>query len=98
MQKERSLEEFPVDKLSQDYVKPDFSIYNKNGDLAAIADAKSGAIVFDDQAKGLIQVAAKYTTSKTIIYYTPLGNTPIPRNIIDYAKLHKVKVIQIGVK
>ncbi|RXE57785.1 RHS repeat-associated core domain-containing protein, partial [Acetivibrio mesophilus] len=91
-------ETFPVKNLGQKSVKPDYSIYNTNGELSAIGDAKSGAIVFDDQAKGFVQVAAQQTTSKTVIYYTPLGNTPIPRELMAYAAQNNVKIIQVGVK
>jgi RHS repeat-associated protein len=95
-------EPFAVDKNSRT-VKPDYSIYSKNGDLAAIGDAKSGIIKFDDQFKGFVEVAEKQTTSKTIIYYTPTGNTldmlsPEVRKYMEgYAGQHGVKILEIGV-
>jgi hypothetical protein len=91
-------ERFAVDGLGQNSVVPDYSLNDINGNLAAIADAKSGAIAYDDQAMGFIQVAARETTSKTLIYYTPLGDTPIPDALYAYAKEFDVKILQVGVK
>ena len=83
---------------TQKGVKPDYVIYNSKGERIGIADAKSGKkIPFDDQARGFLQVA-KQTKSKTIIYYTPTGDTPIDRQLLDAAKEEKITIKQVGVK
>lgn len=93
---------FTVDRASR-VVKPDYSIYDKTGELCAIGDAKSGAISMDEQFRGFVEIAAK-SKSKTIIYYTPLGNTlsSMPaaarKAIKEYADQNEVKIIEIGVK
>ncbi|MEW6689058.1 MAG: RHS repeat-associated core domain-containing protein, partial [Pseudomonadota bacterium] len=82
---------------ARQYVQPDYTIYNPRGGVAAYADAKTGAsIPFDAQAQGLVKWA-ETTTSKTLIYYTPLGNTPISANLLQYALGHGVRVLQVAV-
>jgi filamentous hemagglutinin len=89
-------ETLPTPELAgQKSVRPDFSIYRPDGRVAAYADAKTGAsIPFDEQAYGFV-LWAKTTTSRTLIYYTPLGNTPISPKLIRFAQLNGVKVTQI---
>ena len=85
------------DVEGKNFVKPDYSIYNTNGYLAAIGDAKTSPIIpYDEQAQGFIK-AAQTTTSKTIIYYTPTGNSEISLDLIDAARSEGIKIIQIGV-
>lgn len=85
------------DVIGKNYVRPDYSIYNTNGKLAAIGDAKTSmAIPFDAQAQGFIK-AAQTTTSKTIIYYTPTGNSTIAPELLRAAQNEGVRIIQIGV-
>jgi hypothetical protein len=74
----------------KNYVKPDYTIYDRSGNAAAYADAKSGAISFDAQAKGLIEWSTT-TKSNTLIYYTPRPTT-IPRSMIQYARDRGVSI------
>ena len=86
------------DVVGKKYVRPDFSIYDTNGNLAAIADAKtSSSIPYDAQAQGLIK-AAQTTKSKTLIYYTPTGNSVIDPRILLEAQDVGVTILQIGVR
>jgi hypothetical protein len=85
-----------VSGLDQDYVQPDYSVYTQDGEIAFLADAKAGAIEFDTQAKGLIQLSQQ-TLSKTVIYYTPDGTTLIPKTLRTYAQASGVEIRQVGV-
>jgi RHS repeat-associated protein len=79
------------------YIRPDYSIYNPRGNVAAYADAKSGASIgLDAQARGLVQWS-RTTTSKTLIYYTPQGTTPISPELLRYAQQNGVRVVQVAV-
>jgi len=79
------------------YVRPDYTIYNPRGNVAAYADAKSGASIgLDPQARGLVQWS-KTTTSKTLIYYTPEGATPISPELLRYAQQNGVRILQVAV-
>jgi filamentous hemagglutinin len=93
-------ERLPTPELVQSgkqYVKPDYTIYNQQGQAAAYADAKTGAsIPFDMQARGLIEWSTT-TRSKTLIYYTPEGTTPISASLLNYARQRGVQVKQVGV-
>jgi hypothetical protein len=80
----------------KEFVKPDYTIYNTKGTVAAYADAKSGAIAFDAQAKGLIKWST-VTESKTLIYYTPQPTT-VPRSMIQYATNRGVTIKVITVR
>ena len=77
-------------------VKPDFTVYDKNLNMVAVADAKtalSGVIPFDDQAKNLVRLAASETTTKTLIYYIPEGINPIiTQDFMDFAIQKGVKI------
>ena len=86
-----------ISGLDQAYVIPDFTVYTGEGNIAYYADAKSGAIAFDTQAQGLINLSSQYSLSKTLIYYTPEGNTLIPQALTDYARARGVAIRQIGV-
>ncbi len=77
-------------------VRPDYTIYNKYDAVAAIADAKSGTIAFDAQAKGFIQIAQQ-TASKTLIYYVPKSVT-LPREMLSAARISGVRIITVVVK
>ena len=78
------------------YVQPDYTIYNQKGNVSAYADAKTGAnIPFDAQSQGLVKWA-QTTTSKTLIYYTPEGNTPINPKLLQYARRHGVRILQVA--
>jgi hypothetical protein len=81
----------------RNYVQPDYSLYNEAGDVAAYADAKAGEFIpFDVQARGLIEWSTT-TRSRTLIYYTPQGTTPIDPNLLVYARNRGVQVRQVGV-
>lgn len=70
---------------------------NTNGQLAAIADAKTSMFIpYDAQAQGFI-LAAQQTTSQTVIYYTPTGNSIIDLRLLDMADQANVTILQIGV-
>jgi hypothetical protein len=89
--------ELQVDVLAPNgiSVRPDYTFYNQ-GQVAAYGDAKAGAIVYDDQAKGLIS-AASQTTSRQVIYYTPTGRTLIPEQLRIFAQTQKVTIKQVRV-
>jgi RHS repeat-associated protein len=81
----------------RNYVQPDYSLYTEHGDVAAYADAKTGEFIgFDAQARGLIEWSTT-TRSKTLIYYTPKGTTPIDPNLLIFARQKGVQVRQVGV-
>jgi len=83
--------------LGKNYVKPDYSIYTQNGQVAAYADAKTGAAIpFDLQARGLVEWSTT-TNSKTLIYYTPEGTTQISPSLLNYARQRGVQIKQVGV-
>ena len=88
---------YTPDVPGKNYVKPDYSIYNTDGQLTAIGDAKTSlTIPYDEQAQGFIK-AAQTATAKTIIYYTPTGKSVIDPNLIAEATREGIKIIQIGV-
>ena len=78
------------------YVKPDYTIWRTRAGVAAYADAKSGAIVFDAQARGLIEWST-VTQSKQLIYYVPKP-TSLPRKMVSYAVQRGVRIRVIVVK
>ncbi|UJB64048.1 hypothetical protein YS110_04350 [Acidovorax sp. YS12] len=83
--------------IRKKYVKPDYTIYTQKGQVAAYADAKTGtSIPFDLQARGLVEWSTT-TKSKTLIYYTPEGTTPINPSLLNYARQRGVQIKQIGV-
>ncbi len=91
-------ESYDVVNLDQATVRPDYSIYNEQDELLAIADAKtSPKIGYDTQAHGFLQVAMQ-TKSRTIIYYTPAGNAKIDSQLMKAAQRAKVTILQVGVK
>ncbi len=91
-------ESYDVVNLDQATVRPDYSIYNEQDELLAIADAKtSPKIGYDTQAQGFLQVAMQ-TKSRTIIYYTPAGNAKIDSQLMKAAQRAKVTILQVGVK
>ena len=78
------------------FVQPDYSIYNPRGNVAAYADAKTGASIgLDAQARGLVKWSTT-TTSKTLIYYTPEGTTPISADLLRYARQNGVRILQVA--
>lgn len=82
----------------RNYVIPDYTIYRQDGKVAAYADAKTGAeIPFDAQARGLIEWSTVSQT-KTLIYYTPTGSTPISPHLLNYARQAGVAIKQVAVK
>ena len=89
-------ERLPTPDVSgRNYVQPDYTIYNPRNNVAAYADAKTGeSIGLDAQARGLVQWS-KTTTSKTLIYYTPDGKTPISANLLRYAQQNGVRIQQV---
>ncbi len=85
------------DIAGKNYVKPDYSIRNYDGRVVVFAEAKSGAeIPFDAQARGLI-TWSRETPTKTLIYYTPDGTTPISPHLLNYARQQGVRIKQVGV-
>jgi YD repeat-containing protein len=85
-------------ELGKKYVKPDYSIYTQKGQVAAYADAKTGAsIPFDLQARGLVDWSTT-TRTRTLIYYTPEGVTPISPSLLNYARQRGVQIRQVGVR
>jgi RHS repeat-associated protein len=91
-------QEHEVTGLDQNVVRPDFSIYDENDELLAIADAKTSSYIpYDDQAKGFIQVAQS-SKSKTIIYYTPSGHADVSSNFTKAASNAGVTIQIVGVK
>ncbi|WP_254459650.1 VENN motif pre-toxin domain-containing protein [Xanthomonas sacchari] len=81
--------------MGKNYVKPDYTLYTQQGKVAAYADAKTGeSIPFDLQARGLIDWSVG-TESKTLIYYTPGGDTPISDLLLNYARQRGVKIKQV---
>ncbi len=85
------------DVAGRKYVQPDFTIYSRDHYVAAYADAKTGNLIpFDAQAQGLVNWSTT-TRSKTLIYYTPTGNTPIAPSLLRYAQQMGVKILQVMV-
>jgi RHS repeat-associated protein len=83
----------------KNYVKPDYTIYNKDFEVAAYADAKaisSGQISLDSQAIGFVDWSAN-TVSKKLIYYVS-ESCGFSRELIDYAISKGVKLIQVLVE
>lgn len=65
--------------------------------MAAIGDAKTSPFIpYDAQAQGLLK-AAQTTTSKTLIYFTPTGNSVISPKLFDAAQREGIKIIQVEV-
>jgi RHS repeat-associated protein len=93
-------EKLPTPHITgKNYVKPDYTIYNKNFEVAAYADAKaisSGHIPLDSQAKGFVDWASN-TVSKKLIYYVS-ESCGFSRELIDYATSKGVKLIQVLVE
>ncbi len=84
--------------LGKKFIIPDYTIYNQSGKVVAFADAKTGSsIPFDLQARALIEWTTT-TQSKTLIYYTPMGDTPINPSLLNYARQRGVQIKQVGVK
>ena len=84
------------DVPGRNYVQPDYTIYNPRGNVAAYADAKTGvSIGLDPQARGLVEWS-KTTTSKTLIYYTPQGTTPVSADLLRYARRNGVRIQQVA--
>jgi filamentous hemagglutinin len=85
------------DVPGRSYVQPDYTIYNSQGNVVFYADAKTGSSIgLDAQARGLVQWS-KTTTSKTLIYYTPEGTTPISPELLRYAQQNGVRLMQVAV-
>lgn len=82
----------------QSYVRPDYTIWNTQGKIAAIADAKTSPhIPFDNQARGLLEWTAATAEAKTLIYYTPTGESTVSGDLLKAARAMGVTVMQIGV-
>jgi hypothetical protein len=81
----------------KNWVKPDFTGYTRSGEPAFYADAKTGtSIPFDLQARGFIDWSAT-SVSRTLIYYTPDGQSQIDQRLLLYARQQGVRVKQVGV-
>lgn len=97
--------EYPVvDIKDRDSVRPDYSIYEHRsdglqGDLVAIGDAKTGAIIpYDSQAQGFLQIASTQTKSNAIVYYVSAGNnTTIDPRLLREASQNNVRIIVVEV-
>jgi hypothetical protein len=91
---------FPTPELissGKRFVTPDFTVFNEAGNLSFIADAKSGlSIPFDLQARAFVDVSST-SLSRTLIYHTPTGTTPIDQSLTNYALSQGVRIKQIGV-
>lgn len=88
-------EKWATPDINGSYIKPDYTIRNYDGKVVAYADAKtSDFIPFDDQAKGLIEWS-KTTTTKTLIYYTPTGQSKIDQKLLDLAFNEKIRIVQV---
>ncbi|HYH05030.1 MAG TPA: toxin TcdB middle/N-terminal domain-containing protein [Bacillota bacterium] len=86
---------YTPDVPGRKFVKPDYSIYDKNGNLAAIGDAKASPfILYDEQARGLLKAAAT-TKSKTLIYFTPTGKSFIAQELLNKARQEHIRIIQV---
>ncbi len=92
-------EQLPAPELSsQSKVIPDYTIYKENCTVAAYADAKSGEVIpFDEQARGFV-LWAKTTASKTFVYYTPEGTTPIDPRLLNFGQQEGVRILQVPAK
>jgi hypothetical protein len=91
-------EQLPTpDVAGRKYVVPDYTIYRRDGYVAAYADAKSGLeIGLDAQAHGLVRWAGT-TRSRVLVFYTPTATTPISRSLIRYAQANGVRIVQVKV-
>jgi len=88
---EGSLGRLPTpDVPGKKFVLPDYTILNPQGKVAAFADAKSGQIAYDAQARGFVEWA-KTLESKRFIYYVP-RETEVPKRLLDYAEQRKVTI------
>src|SRR5262245_6754158 len=86
----------PTPELLQKYVQPDYTIYNSRLQVAAYGDAKSGAISFDAQARGLV-LWSTTASSRTLVYYVP-RQIALPQGLLNFAKRNQVRVITVVVK
>lgn len=95
----KTQQRLPTPEINGSYVQPDYEIWNTRGTIAAFADAKTSPYIpFDDQARGLLEWTAATAESRTLIYYTPTGNSTISPALLDRAGRLGVDVLQIGVE
>ena len=95
----KTQESFNVTGIPQKtMVRPDDSLYSRNGQLSAIADAKNTSyLTSTPQMKGFIQVAQR-TSSRAIIIYTPQqSGLKFSNPLMEYARLQgvKLKIIEV---